>query len=151
MIHTKGWDGRELLGKVQVSVTPLITVTAIHGLLWQGILLFISHLLDHGWHQLKKEGREKRENWKNLIGLGTCLDHAQSTNQILSRWCNDYFRNTIQDPQTAMPSPYPSNKYWQEEHWVSSYLLFLLFICLEVRVVTGELLCDWGYLGGLTH
>ena len=60
-------------------------------------------------------GRERRENWNNHIGLGTCLDHAQSTNQILSRWCNDLIRKLLytQCPQTlAVLSPYPSNKYW---------------------------------------
>lgn len=100
-------------------------------------------------------GRERRENWNNHIGLGTCLDHAQSTNQILSRWCNDLIRKLLytQCPQTlAVLSPYPSNKYWQRNiEYPVIYLLFLLLVCLEVRVVTGELLCDWGYLGGLTH
>ena len=147
MIHTKGRDGRELLGEGS-SISH--STHHCHSHPWSPVAgdspLYLPS--SGSWLTSAEGGRERRENWNNLIGLGTCLNHAQSTNQVLSRWCNDSSK-IIQHPQkVAMPF---KQTLAGRTYWVSSYLLFLLFICLEVRVVTGELLCDWGYLGGLTH
>ena len=39
-----------------VSVTPLVTLTAIHGLLGERVVVLVTHLLNHGRQQLQGEG-----------------------------------------------------------------------------------------------
>ena len=42
-----------------VSVTPLVTLTAVHGLLRERVVILVTHLLNHGRQQLQGEGGGK--------------------------------------------------------------------------------------------
>ena len=44
-----------------VSVTPLVTLTAVHGLLGERVVILVTHLLNHGRQQLQGEGGGREE------------------------------------------------------------------------------------------
>ena len=57
-----------------VSVTPLVTLTAVHGLLGERVFILVTHLLNHGRQQLQGEeeegrGREEEKEGKREGGI----------------------------------------------------------------------------------